>query len=324
MFIKIKEMFKWKKLGRIYDPKIVKNKDWMNGYAQSASTLIFDDFIRVYFACRSKQDVNGQFLSYLTYIDINKLNLFEIINIAKEPLLELGGLGTFDEFGTNPASVIKVGDEVRIYYCGWSRCESVPFNSAIGVARSFDNGNTFTKIGKGPVLSYTPNEPFLLGSPKIKKFNDTWYLWYAAGSEWIKNVGKPEPVYKIRVATSKDGINWFKKEENIIEAILEKNECQASADVLYHEDKYHMFFSYRNSLNYRQKHGGYRIGYAASNDLQSWKRDDSKAGISISNEGWDSQMVSYSHIFKLKENIYMIYQGNHFGRDGLGLALLTK
>ncbi len=319
-------MFKWKKLGRFYNPQEIQNKEWMKEYAQSASVVDFDDFLRVYFSCRSAADDNGQYVSYLTYIDLNKNNLFEILNVAPDPILSLGELGTFDEFGTNPLSVIKEGNEIRMYYCGWTRCETVPFNSAIGFAQSFDGGNTFTKIGKGgPVLSYSPNEPFLLGSPKIKKFNGTWYLWYAAGSKWVTNDGKPEPVYKIRVATSTDGINWVKMEKNLIEVKLEEDECQASADVFFDNNKYHMFFSYRYSIGYRKdKNKGYRIGYASSVDLVNWIRDDAKAGIETSDEGWDSEMISYSYVFELNNNRYMVYQGNSFGKTGLGLAILEN
>ncbi len=317
-------MFKWKKLGKIFDPTKVENKEWMKEYAQAASVLIFDGFIRVYFSCRSAPDAKGKYVSYMAYIDLNKNNLFDILNIADKPILQLGELGTFDEFGTNPASVIKVGNEIRIYYCGWTRCESVPFNSAIGLALSHDNGNTFEKLGKGPIISYSPDEPFLLGSPKIRHFNGIWSLWYAAGSKWIENNGYPEPVYKIRLATSSDGINWTKHGKNLIDIKLEENECQASPDVFYYNNKYHMIFSYRYSIGYRSKEFSYRIGYASSDDLLHWERDDTKAGITISEEGWDSEMISYAHVFEFNNTMYMIYQGNGFGRYGIGLAILEN
>lgn len=57
-------MFRWKKLGKIFDPVDVKDKIWLDEFAQAPATLIFDDFIRVYFSCRSKKDENGQFISY--------------------------------------------------------------------------------------------------------------------------------------------------------------------------------------------------------------------------------------------------------------------
>lgn len=313
-------MFKWKKLGRIFNPQEIENISWLREFAQAPSVLIFDKFVRVYFSCRPTPDSNGQYVSYSAFVDLNRDNLFERVNISTEPILKLGELGTFDEFGTYPASVIRNGNDVFVYYGGWTRCESVPFNVAIGLGKSDDNGRTFKKPGMGPVLSYTFDEPFVLSGPKIRRFNNKWYLWYIAGKKWILDNGKPEPVYKIRMATSDDGINWIKLNRDIIESRIEENEAQASPDVFFYEGKYHMFFCYRYSSNYRGKENGYRIGYASSDDLLNWKRDDSKAGIDISESGWDSEMVSYPHVFELDKNIYMLYLGNQVGRFGFGLA----
>jgi predicted GH43/DUF377 family glycosyl hydrolase len=315
-------MFKWKKLGRIFNPAEIENISWMQEFAQAPSVLVFDDFIRVYFSCRPPKDENGQYVSYTAYIDLNRNNLFEILNIAEKPILNLGELGTFDEFGIYPTSVIRNENEVLAYYGGWTRCDSVPFNVAIGLAISHDNGKTFTKFGKGPILSYSINEPFVISGPKIRIFNDRWYLYYIAGQKWIENNGNPEPVYKIRMAYSEDGINWIKLDKNLIESKLEENEAQASPDVFFFNEKYHMFFCYRYSLNFRIKENGYRIGYACSDDKINWVRDDTKAGIDISEEGWDSEMIAYPHVFELDGKIYMLYLGNQVGRFGFGLALL--
>lgn len=315
-------MFKWKKLGRIFNPQDMKDIPWLNEFAQAPSVLIFDDFIRVYFSCRPLPDDKGQYVSYTAYIDLNRTNLFEIINIAKEPILKLGDLGTFDEFGIYPTSVIRDGNEVVAYYGGWTRCESVPFNVAVGRAISYDNGETFTKSGKGPILSYSINEPFIISGPKIRRYNNCWHLWYIAGKKWIENNNKPEPVYRIRMASSADGIIWEKKDRDLIKTKLEEDECQASPDVFFHNNKYHMFFCYRYSLNYRGKEGGYRIGYASSDDMETWIRDDTKAGIDVSEEGWDAEMISYPHVFELDGKIFMFYLGNQVGKYGFGLAEL--
>jgi len=178
------------------------------------------------------------------------------------------------------------------------------------------------KMGSGPILSYSINEPFVLSGPKIRRFNNRWYLFYIAGRKWIENNGKPEPVYKIRMATSDDGINWKKADKDLIESKLEENEAQASPDVFFHNNKYHMFFCYRYGLDFRGKEKGYRIGYAVSDDLVTWHRDDTKAGIDVSEEGWDSEMISYPHVFELDNKIYMFYLGNQVGKHGFGLAQL--
>lgn len=315
-------MFNWKKLGHIFDPTEASRFSWMKEFAQSPSALVFDTFVRVYFATRSEPDNREQYVSRVGYVDLNKNDLFHIINRSHEPILSLGELGTFDEFGTNPVSIIRNGNEIRMYYCGWSRCESVPFNSAIGIAISNDNGISFNRIGKGPVLSYSLDEPFVIGTPRIRKYDNLWYLWYAAGEKWIQNDNKPEPIYKIRMAYSDDGFNWIKLGRNLILDKLEFAECQASPDVFFSDEQYHMFFSYRYNLNFKEKGRGYQIGYAYSKDKVNWIRDDSKVGIAVSETGWDSETISYPNVFELDGSIYMLYQGNEIGRYGFGIAIL--
>lgn len=316
-------MFKWKKLGRLFVPQEVEGVSWLKNFAQAPAILEFEKFIRVYFSCRPDPDGNGQYVSYSAYIDLNRKNLFEIVSLAEEPILKLGRRGEFDEFGTYPTSVIRDGENIIAYYGGWTRCESVPFNVAIGMAISNDEGKTFKKTGAGgPILSYSINEPFILSGPKIRKFNNTFFLFYIAGRKWLENNGKPEPVYKIRMAHSMDGLNWKKKDTDLIESVLGENEAQASPDVFYRNGKYHMFFCYRHGLGFRSKEKGYRIGYASSYDLINWIRDDKKCGIDVSESGWDSEMISYPHVFSLDEKIYMMYLGNEVGKFGFGLAEL--
>ncbi len=315
-------MFQWKKLGKVFDPTKEQNKPWLKEFAQAPCTLLFDDFVRVYFSCRPPADANGQYVSYSAYVDLDRADLTNILRVSEQPVLPLGGLGEFDEFGTYPVSVVRQKEHIIAYYAGWTRCESVPFNTAIGMATSNDNGISFNKVGHGPILSYSPEEPFVLSGPKIRRFNNTWYLFYIAGNKWVVADGKPEPVYKIRMATSKDGRRWVKVNKNLIESIVEEDEAQASPDVFFSNGQYHMFFCYRFSKGYRGKDKGYRIGYARSQDLINWERDDAKAGIDISENGWDSEMISYPHVFELDGKTYMLYLGDQVGRYGFGLAQL--
>jgi predicted GH43/DUF377 family glycosyl hydrolase len=314
--------FYWKKLGCLFDPQSHDTPEWMQQFAQAPATREYNDFLRVYFSCRPLPDKQGQYVSYTGFVDLDKANLFKILRISEKPILQLGELGCFDQYGTYPVSVIDMNQKPVVFYAGWTRCSSVPFNVAIGFGISNDDGETFIKIGKGPVLSFSLDEPFILSGPKIRKFNNIYYLFYIAGVKWILDNEKPEPVYKIKLAISTDGENWKKNNKNLIVSSSEEDEAQASPDVFYKNGLYHMFFCYRKSKNYRGKENGYRIGYAWSKDLMHWNRDDSKSGIDVSEEGWDSEMVSYPHVFELNNKIYMMYLGNHVGKTGFGLAEL--
>jgi hypothetical protein len=315
-------VFVWKKLGRVFAPQEVAGRAWLKEFAQAPATLLYEKFVRVYFSCRPPADANGQYVSYSAYVDLDRSDPTNIAGVGESPIMPLGGLGEFDEFGTYPVSIARVGPEVWAYYGGWTRCESVPFNVAIGLAISRDDGRTFTRFGRGPVLSYSPDEPFILSGPKIRRFEGRWHLWYIAGRKWKLVSGRPEPVYKIRMATSDDGVCWTKLNRDLIESRVEPDEAQASPDVFFCNGKYHMFFCYRYSENYRGREFGYRIGYASSTNLHDWVRDDSRAGIDVSGEGWDSEMVCYPHVFEVDGRIYMAYLGNQVGRHGFGLAEL--
>jgi predicted GH43/DUF377 family glycosyl hydrolase len=193
---------------------------------------------------------------------------------------------------------------------------------AIGLATSRNEGATFEKYGRGPILSCSPHEPFILSGPKIRRFNDCFYLFYIAGKQWIIDNDHPEPVYRIRMAFSENGVDWTKHGDDLIPDVLGIEEAQASPDVFFAGGKYHMFFCFRHGRNYRNSERGYRIGYAHSTDLNRWIRDDDQAGLVPSKDGWDAEMVSYPHVLQMDGRTFMFYLGNSVGRWGFGLAEL--
>jgi predicted GH43/DUF377 family glycosyl hydrolase len=317
-------MFTWRKLGLVFSPQSIPGRPWMQAFAQAPSSLLLDDVIRVYFSCRPEADATGQYVSYSSFVDLDREDPTRVVRVADRPILTLGATGTFDEFGTYPVSVIEDDDRLVAYYGGWTRCESVPFDVAIGCAVSTDGGETFERIGAGPVLGHSLDEPFVVGGPKIRRFDGRWHLFYIAGRKWKLAAGRPEPVYRIRLATSSDGVQWSRLNRDLVEPRIEEDEAQASPDVFFAGGRYHMFFCYRRSVDYRRKDGGYRIGYASSTDLVTWIRDDAQAGIDVSDRGWDQEMVSYPHVFEVDGRWYLAYLGNQVGRNGFGLAELVE
>lgn len=315
--------FKWKKLGIIFEPK--QRHPWMQSHAQVPYSVEFDDFLRVYFSTREVSDENLNFRSYSGYVDLDKSDITKILAVSDRPILSLGALGEFDEFGTMAGSVLRVGQEYLLYYCGWQRSISVPYNWAIGLAKSAD-GATFKKIAKGPLFSGSLQEPYLQACPIVYRFADEdWHMFYLSGVRWIEDgKGKKESQYLIMHAKSKNGIDWIRNGTPVVPTLLE-DECQTSSSILIRNGKYHMFFSYRAGTDFRTNPSrSYRIGYATSKDLESWERDDSLAGISVGAHGWDSLMIAYPHICEVKGKIYMFYCGNEFGKSGFGCAVLEE
>ena len=95
-------MYHWEKLGLVFNPADYPGHEWMDSFAQAPATLVFDTVVRVFFSCRPKPDSSGMYRSYSAWVDLDRSNLFKVVAIAKQPVLELGAVGTFDEFGTYP------------------------------------------------------------------------------------------------------------------------------------------------------------------------------------------------------------------------------
>ena len=316
---------KWKKLGRIFDPTDYNLPNGCFGFAQSPQTLVFDTYVRVYFSTRAR-DINGKYLSYVAFVDFDK-QFQNVIRVSDKTVIPLGELGCFDEHGIFPFNVIRSNSRILAYTTGWNRRVSVSTDAAIGLAISDDDGLTFKKIGAGPVLSASLHEPFLVGDAFVQMFGDKYHMWYIHGTKWVTHTegAAPDRIYKIAHATSADGVAWEKEGRQIISDKLNPEECQALPTVIQMENRYHMFFCYREVSDFRTNRSrGYRIGYAFSDDLVNWTRDDENAGIELSESGWDSEMQCYPHVFAMDGDVYLLYNGNEFGRLGFGLAKLEK
>jgi hypothetical protein len=154
-------------------------------------------------------------------------------------------------------------------------------------------------------------------------------MWYIFGTAWKKYSTEmpPDRIYKIGHAVSQDGVVWQKNEEGrqIVSDSLGGDESQALPTVIKIGDRFHMLFCYRQSFDFRKNMSrGYRIGHAFSDDLRNWVRDDTNAGIDVSLGNWDSEMLCYPHLFEMDGEVYLMYNGNEFGRSGFGLAKLEK
>ncbi len=318
---------KWRKLGKIFDPTQHKLPNDCMRFAQSPQALVFDDFVRIYFSTRAVDTSNGKYLSHIAFVDMEK-NLRDVIRVSDKTVIPLGGLGCFDEHGIFPMSVMRHGDAVYGYTCGWNRRVSVSVDTAIGLAISRDDGLTFERIGAGPVLAASLHEPCLVGDGFVKVIGGVYHMWYIFGTGWkiFSSGAPPDRTYKIGHAVSSDGINWVKEEaRQIITDRLGADESQALPTVIEINDRYHLFFCYRPSFDFRKNRSrGYRIGHAYSDDLLNWTRDDDNPAIDVTAGDWDADMLCYPHVFECDGKVYLLYNGNEFGCYGFGLAVMEQ
>ena len=236
--------------------------------------------------------------------------------MSKDPVVDVGSLGCYDDNGVSPTCLVSVDDKKYLYIMGWNKGSRVRAAEVSGLAISYDSGLSFSRYSNVPVLERTTDEPYtILVISSIIIENGVWRMWYDSADYWIDET---LPKYNIKYAESTDGINWIRKKIVAVDYLYENETRVSRACVVKKDNLYQMWYCYAIGT------GGYNMGYGVSEDGYSFQRKDKDVGITLSDSGWDSEMICYPHVFNHKGHTYMLYCGNGYGRTGFGIAKLME
>ncbi len=265
----------------------------------------FLDGDQLYVSGRDDEGRSSTLRARLTVDDTIAVGSFE-----EEPVLSPGALGAFDDSGAMGASLVWHDGRAYLFYIGWNRGVTVPFSTAIGLA--IGDGRRFERVSPAPVLGRSTSDPFFTTSPWVLRDGGTWRMWYTSCERWEPTPDGPKHHYNIRYAESDDGIVWRPSGLRCIDFRGADEYAIARPCVRRDADRYRMWFSFRGP--------SYRIGYAESDDGLAWTRCDERAGIDVSADGWDAEMIEYPFIFDRSGERHLLYNGNGYGMSGVGLA----
>lgn len=300
----------WKKMGLIYAPK--GNQIWAQNYTHLPTVEVIDEkIIRVYFAALDQYKFGR-----IGYVDLDIHDPKRILNVADEPVLDLGRLGTFDDCGVVPSCVIEKDNKKYLYYIGFQRMQKVPYMLFTGLAVNDGSSEKFERISSTPVLDRSNLDPFSRSAPYVLVENKVLKMWYWSCQKWTHEGKEARYNNVIKYATSSDGINWHDHDRICISPNFINEYAVGRPSVVNDAGIYKMWYSIRSFDKL------YSIGYAESLDGITWVRKDSEVGIDKSTEGWDAQMICYPYVVDIKGKRYMFYNGNQHGATGFGYAIL--
>lgn len=297
---------KWVKRGLIFAP--AGDLRWAVSHAALPFVEPVGDLCRVYYSAR---DERGRSRPGTFDVDLNEPH--RILNVRRSPLLELGSLGAFDDNGVMASCLVPTGEKTHLYYVGWALGVTVPFYVNAGVAVRTYRDESFRRLSAAPMLDRSVVDPYLTGSVFVLLDEGRWRMWYTSATEWRIRGGAVQHRYHIKYAESGDGVSWNRGGVVCIDYRSDAEYAITRPCVIKDSDRYRMWYCYRGDV--------YRIGYAESDDGISWVRRDELAGIGLSDSGWDSEMAAYPFVFDHKGQRYMLYNGNGYGRTGIGLAV---
>ncbi len=301
--------YQWQKLGLLLEPN--EDLDWLATWAGAS--------------CAVPLDIEGNFRIYITGKDIHNrsrigtavlnLNTLSLSDLSKQPVLDLGERGTFDENGTSYPFVLLKDNKYFLYYLGWVQGVQVPWYNGLGLAISSD-GINFDKFSKAPIFERDKSDYLGIGSMFAIEEHGILKMWYSRFETWGRSIEDHKHYYNIKYAESSDNLNWNRFDNICINFKDKKYEYAiAKPSVLKLSEKYYMWYSFRGK--------SYAIGFAVSDDGRNWRRYDDLVGIKYSTDGWDSEMQCYAYVFEFEDKLWMLYNGNDYGSSGLGLASLS-
>ena len=296
----------WKQHGLILRPD--PSRDWMKSHvAVPVLEQLGGDMYRMYFCSRDALN-----RSRIGFADFNICDPAKIIYVTPEPVLGLGELGAFDDNGVTPTWVLNRGKKKYLYYVGWNKGATVRMHLYVGLAVSGDGGKTYQRYSRAPILERVREDPLLTATLSILKEGSVYRMWYISGDRWFARDNETFPVYNVKYAESRDAMHWERKGRVCIDYKNAEEHALARPCVLKEDGIYKMWYSYKGT--------DYRVGYAESRDGLRWKRMDDRVGIDVSPDGFDSIMQEYAFVVSHKGKKYMFYNGNDYGKEGIGYA----
>lgn len=307
---------RWEKKGLIFCPD--GSLEWQHQFAMLPTPILIDsDRLRIFLGFCDKNMIGR-----IGYIDVYPSNPSKIICISQNPVLDVGNQFSFDDHGVVPTSIFRRDNVIYLYYVGFQLRSDIPYTMFCGLATSIDNGNSFTRLGNEPILPPSLAEPYARCGVHVMPESDCYRMWYigSIGNGWVEgDDGKLLPRYSMKYTSSELFDSW--SDSASVSALDFENADEHGFGRPYVwrcSKKYKMLYSIRTFSR------GYQIGYAESVDGLKWIRMDHRSGLIPGEYEWESDSVSYPHLFSYKEKTYVFYNGNGCGKSGVGYAELVR
>ncbi len=304
--------YKWQKLGLLYCPEGTHRHPKLLSHAANPLPVhIEGDIFRVFFSGR---DINNRSSVGAVDVDISSM---KVIEEHHSPLFTHGDVNSFFSDGVSIGNCYEANGKQYMLFMGWQTPQNGHWRGDIG--RLVVNPDLTLELeNEAPFIASDEKDPISLSYPWVlKNAEDDYEMWYGSTKTW--DAGNKEMLHVINYATSADGHNWDRKGLAIPYELGYAQAFSRPTVAIGVNQTREMWFSYRSGTGEK-----YRIGHATSKDSKSWELALNENKITVSTNGWDSEMIEYPFVFDHKEQRYMLYNGNGYGKTGFGLALLTQ
>lgn len=284
--------------------KIIDTKKFKIKFASLPTPYIYKNNLIIFYSPRDKKNK-----SYVAYSEFDKK--FNLIKKNKI-LVKKNIFNKYFSDGIMPSCFLKSLKGFIFYFCGWSKIKNYPFHQEIIYSKMNEKNIKLEK--RFYKINLKKNNPLYVTNPFIIKVKKRYLMFYLSALKWMKNNNKKISKYGIKIAKSNNLKKWSTSKKYLFPLDEFSEIAQARPVVFFYKKFYWLFYSSRKSRF------DYRIKFSKSKDCLKWSRPQFCRFRNSSL--WCNQMKAYPYVFKFNKKIYMLFCGNQYGKNGIGLAKL--
>jgi hypothetical protein len=297
---------KWLKLGQIYHVSS-HYPETISHASNPLAVHLGGDIFRIFYSGRNKDNKSS-----ISFVDIDILKK-QIVYDPKKAIFRFGKPDSFYSHGVSIGNLYEEKGHKYILFMGWQIRNNEHWRGDIGKLELIDN-KKLKLCSETPFMTIDAEDPISLSYPWVVYTERGYKMWYGSTKNWTSE--NKEMIHVLKYATFTEG-GGIEKKGIAIPYKLGVAQAFSRPTVIIDKEGYHMWYSYRDGMGTK-----YRIGYSKSSDGIAWENKLDEVGISVSETGWDSDMICYPFIFDHDGERYMLYNGNDYGKMGFGLAKL--
>ncbi|MFN4176646.1 hypothetical protein [Phenylobacterium sp.] len=289
----------WRKLGRVLEAD---GGPLARSHAMLPTPWVLPDRVRVFYAA-CDAGMRGRIFS----ADFAPTPPFRLLSRSAVPVLDVGPQGAFDCDGVNPSQIIEADGRLALLYIGWRRGGAEePYTLFAGIAFSEDGGASFQRRDE-PLLPPLPGERLFRTAPFIERRRDGWRLLYIGGERFLTDdSGKRLPVYSLMELRSDGPWSWTGPGRELVAPALEAGEIGFGRPVALGGER--LMLSVRTRDGYELVETSAEPGAARRPVLEGPR------------EAWEAHMTCFGAPCRVGPYDLLFYNGDGFGRTGMGLA----
>jgi hypothetical protein len=269
-----------------------------------AAMTIHDSQLRIFFNSRDDQD-----RSKIYSIDLHGDELEPDYNSISLQY-SYGEAGSYFSHGISVGQIFSIRGVKTLSVMGWKNYVDKHWEGRIGHI-PFDIDGNLTHLEPTPWMDLDNLDPISLSYPAVYEDLTSTVIWYGSTITW--DAGNGEMLHILKEARlSSDG--RVIKGDNTVPYVLGSAQAFSRPAVVQLENHFLMAYSYRGNKT------KYRIGFLILDDFESASHLGGISPFLTSEEEWESEMIEYPSFISFQNQLFMLYNGNSFGKTGIGIV----